>query len=101
MVVASYVSPKDEKRYARRKLSDARAVIKSLPLLRSIANDFKPLAHLLVRNNQNSLFQIAASSTPKNQLLVDLEYALRHFRFKLWGKDAQERFFRTIGEPQR
>ncbi len=100
MVVASYVSPKDEKRYARRKLSDARAVIKSFPLLRSIANDFKPLAHLLVRNNQNSLFLIAASSTPKNQLLIDLEYALRHFQFKLWGKDTKSDFSGRLVSPR-
>jgi hypothetical protein len=100
MVIANYVAPSDEKKYAKRKLKDARTVIRRFPILKSIANNFRPLAHLLVRNNKNSLFMIASSSTPKDPVLIDLEKALRLFRFETWKRQPRNDFAGRLQSPR-
>lgn len=100
MVVASYIGRSDERKRARKRLKEAREVINNFPILKSIADNFKPLAHRFIRNNRNSLFLISSYSTPKDPLLMDLEYALRHFRYKSWSKEAQEDFARRLVSPR-
>src|SRR3989442_7991464 len=100
MVVASYVDPSNERRYAQKRLKEARAVIAFFPTLKSIANNFKPLAHRLIRNNKNALFIIASSSTPKNQLLVDLQNALGCFRFETWKRTLKSDFAGRLQSPK-
>jgi hypothetical protein len=100
MVIASYVAPKDERKYARKRLGDARLVVRNFRTLDSLVADFKNLSRTLVRNNHNALFGIASWSNAKDHRLSDLEEALRISRFRTWPKKLQNDFSKRLLSPK-